>query len=233
MTAPEAISSPAEQARRGEIFSLPHLAEHAARLAADHADARTDGPLRPLLDEFRQTRDDVLAAYASIEAVARERRDLVPAEEWLLDNFHVVEEQLREIVEDLPAGYLARLPRLADGPWAGYPRVYALALDFIAHTDARLDRENLLHYIQRYQAVAPLTIGELWAVPIMLRLGLVENVRRLAYQEVAARAERALADRWADRLFASARERASHAVVILAELATAALRFPTGSSSNC
>ena len=216
----DGVTASAQHAPTGEIFSLPHLAEHAAELATGHTDARPTGPLRPLLDEFRQTRDAVRRAYASIEAVAREQRDLAPAEEWLLDNHHVVEEQLREIVEDLPAGYLVRLPRLADGPWAGCPRVYALALDFIAHTDARLDRENLLQYVQRYQAVAPLTIGELWAVPIMLRLGLVENVRRLAYQEAAARDERALADRWADRLFASARERASHAVVILAELAT-------------
>ena len=92
MTGPEAIPSPDEQARGGDILSLAHLAEHAARLAADHADARLTGPPRPLLDEFRRSRDDLLSAYASIEAVARDRRDLVPAEEWLLDNFHVVEE---------------------------------------------------------------------------------------------------------------------------------------------
>src|SRR4051812_8559804 len=186
MTLPEAAPAGEQQARPGEIFSLPHLAEHAARLGADQADARPTGPLRPLLDEFRRTRDDLLRSHASIQAIARERRDLVPAEEWLLDNFHVIEEQLREIIEDLPVGYLARLPRLADGPWAGYPRVYALVQDFIAHTDARLDRENLLQYIQQYQTSAPLTIGELWAVPIMLRLALVENVRRLTDQEVAA-----------------------------------------------
>ena len=108
MTIPEATPPGAQQARPGEIFSLPHLAEHAARLAADHADARPTGPLRPLLEEFRRTRDDLLRAYASIQAVARERRDLVPAEEWLLDNFHVIKEQLREIVEDLPDVRVAR-----------------------------------------------------------------------------------------------------------------------------
>src|SRR5688572_945173 len=139
MTVSDGVTASAQHASTGEIFSLPHLAEHAAELATGHAGASPDGPLRPLLDEFRQTRDAVLRAHASIEAVARERRDLAPAEEWLLDNHHVVEEQLREIVEDLPAGYLVRLPRLADGPWSGCPRVYVLALDFIAHTDARLD----------------------------------------------------------------------------------------------
>jgi len=214
-------AAPEQRIPSGELFSLPHLTEHAVQLAADHTGARPTGPLRPLLEEFVQIRDDLLHAYASIDAVAQERRDLTPAEEWLLDNYHVLEEQFREIVEDLPVGYLVRLPRLASGPMASCPRVYALALDFIAHTDARLDRENLLQYITSYQEVTQLTIGELWAVPIMLRLGLVENVHRLACQEVEARSERALADRWAERLFESARERASHVVVVLAELATA------------
>ena len=144
----------------------------------------------------------------------------VPAEEWLLDNVHVVRDQLREITEDLPQGYLVKLPRLRASPWAGYPRVYVLALDFIAHTDSRLDPENLLQYILSYQEHAPLTIGELWAIPIMLRLGLVDNLRRLARQEVTARSERARADAWADRLVARARERSAYGVVVLAELAT-------------
>src|SRR6266496_1618851 len=155
MTVPEGVAPPELEPLHGEIYSLPHLAEHAAQLATDHIGARPTGPLRPLLDEFQRTRTDLLTAYETIEAAARERHDLVPAEEWILDNFHVVEDQLREIAEDLPLGYLVRLPRLTGASWAGSPRVYALALDFIAHTDARLDRENLLQYVQSYQAVAP------------------------------------------------------------------------------
>jgi cyclic beta-1,2-glucan synthetase len=112
--------------------------------------------------------------------------DSSPAEEWLLDNSHVVENQLREIEEDLPAGYLRKLSRLAAGPMAGYPRVYALCLDYLRHTDARIERHTLVPYVLAYQAVAPLTIGELWAVPIMLRIGLVLSVGGIAASEVSS-----------------------------------------------
>ncbi|HEY3108928.1 MAG TPA: hypothetical protein VGL23_09260, partial [Chloroflexota bacterium] len=163
-----------------------------------------------------------------LRQVAAGQRDLVPAEEWLLDNFYIVEEQLREIQEDLPVSYLAELPRLADGRLAGRPRVYAIAGDFIAHTDARLDRENLIRYVEGYQEIAPLTIGELWAIPIMLRLALVENLRRLARQERAAREQRDRADAWADRLIAQARERPALVVSVLADLATSGHELDDG-----
>jgi cyclic beta-1,2-glucan synthetase len=204
---------------RAEILSLDQLAEHARAVGASHADARAGAPREPFLEAFQQTRDELVASYRRIDEAARARRELVPAEEWLVDNFHVVEEQLREIVEDLPRGYLKELPHLVDGPRVGRPRVYSLALDFIAHTDARLDRENLRRYVESYQQSARLTIGELWAIPIMLRVGLVENLRRLAHQELASRRERARADDWADRLVAQARERSSDTVIALADLA--------------
>ena len=102
------------------------------------------------------------------------------AAEWLLDNFHIITEALREVRTDLPPGYYDRLPKLAAGPLAGLPRVYWLALELIAHTDSALEEPTLAEFIRAYQAVTPLTIGELWAVPIMLRLVLVENLSRLA-----------------------------------------------------
>src|ERR671930_273367 len=110
-----------------------------------------DGEFVRCLSELAQAREELEAAYHDLQRVAAGKRDLVPAEEWLLDNFHIVEEQLREIEEDLPVSYLAELPRLADGRLAGRPRVYAIAVDFIAHTDARLDRENLVRYVEGYQ----------------------------------------------------------------------------------
>ena len=204
--------SATQEPLRGEIYSLQHLVEHARNLGAEHAAASRAVPAAPLLEEFRRARHDLEAAYEQIESAVRARGDAVPAEEWLLDNVHVVRDQLREITEDLPQGYLVKLPRLGESPWIGYPRVYVLALDFITHTDSRLDPENLLHYILSYQEHAPLTIGELWAIPIMLRLCLVDNLRRLAQQEVTARSERALADQWADRLVARARDRSAQGV---------------------
>ncbi len=148
----------------------------------------------------------LLASYRVIAASIREERAMTPASEWLVDNFHLVEEQLREIREDLPASFYRQLPKLAGGPLHGFPRVYAFAHDFVAHTDSRFDEEALRRFVRAYQRAQPLTIGELWAVAISLRLVLVENLRRLAERMVRSRAARERAEALADRLLGAGRD---------------------------
>src|SRR4029079_13901433 len=134
----------------------------------------------------------------------REGRAISPAAEWLVDDYHIVEEQLREIRQDLPRSYYHELPKLASGELEGYPRIYAVTLALIAHTDSRLDTNTLQRFIAAYQTVAPLSIGELWAVAITLRIALAENLRRLAIAIARARLERDEADKLADKLLETA-----------------------------
>src|SRR5260370_515647 len=119
-------------------------------------------------------------AYRHTGEVAGRNEPLSPDAEWLLDNFYIVADVLRGVRNDLPPAYYRELPRLVRGPLAGYPRVYALSLTLIAHTASSLDEPHITRLARAYQEVAPLTIGELWAVPATLRLGLLENLRRLA-----------------------------------------------------
>ena len=138
--------------------------------------------------------------HTAIGRAAGEGHTVTPAAEWLLDNYHLVEEQIREIRDDLPSGYYRQLPKLADGPFAGYPRVFGIAWAFVAHTDSHFDPDMLCRFVRAYQRVQPLTIGELWAVAITLRIVLVENLRRAAKRIVSSRAARQEADTLADRL---------------------------------
>ncbi len=142
----------------------------------------------------------LLAAYRALTEAIRDERSITPAAEWLVDNFHIVEEQLREIRDDLPADYYRELPKLAEGHLEGYPRVLGLAWAYVAHTDSRFDPDSLSRLVSAYQRVEPLTIGELWAIAISLRILLVENLRRLAEQIVRGRAARQQADELADSL---------------------------------
>lgn len=187
---------------REELFGVERLEEHAASLAS--AQRITSKP--PSVPSLRARLDDnasvLLAAYRANAAELESGGSVVPAAEWLLDNYHLVEEQIREIRDDLPPGYYRQLPKLASGPFAGYPRVFGLAWAFVAHADSHFDPEILCRFIAAYQRVQPLTIGELWAVAITLRIVLVENLRRLADQITAGQQARADADRLADRLLA-------------------------------
>ena len=185
---------------RGELLTVEALVEHAREVALAHGQPSMSVAAAPLRSRFAVARASLRQAYDRLHAAAAESKHVpAPAEEWLLDNAHVVSDQLREIEEDLPSGYLAKLPRLASGEMAGYPRVYALCLDYLRHTDARIELDGLVRYVDAYEDVSVLTIGELWAVPIMLRIGLVLSVMARAAVDDAEEA-RVRADRWSARL---------------------------------
>lgn len=185
---------------RAELFSAERLEQFAEPLAASHLVAPGIRRGVPLLARCRENSEALRRAYDGIGAAIRANEPISPAAEWLVDNFHIVEEQLREIREDLPRGFYRKLPKLAGGPFVSYPRVFAMAFAYVEHTDSRFDPETLCRFIRAYQKVQPLTLGELWAVAISLRLVLVENLRRLADRVMQRRIARAEADALADAL---------------------------------
>src|SRR6202167_1469260 len=189
-----------EEIVRAELFSSDRLEEHAASLAAAQGVTQRRSARHSLGIRLKQNESVLLAAYRAIGAAVGEGRPITPAAEWLLDNYHLVEEQIREIRQDLPPGFYRQLPKLADGPFAGYPRVFGLAWAYVAHSDSRFDPDSLRLFVRAYQRVQPLSIGELWAVAITLRIVLIENLRRAAARIVSGRSARQEADNVADRL---------------------------------
>ena len=202
---------------REELFSVERLEEHARSLAV--AQPVTPKPTKghPLAGRLADNGAVLLDAYRTIARAIDEGRAITPAAEWLVDNYYLVERQIREIRSALPPGYYRQLPKLADGPFAGYPRVFGVAWAFVAHTDSHFDTEMLCRFVRAYQEVQPLTIGELWAVAITLRIVLVENLRRLAELIMHSSAARQEADALADRLLGAGGRAAEPASVVLAE----------------
>ena len=191
-----------------ELFGATRLASHAGILARRHtiAEMPRTGWLRrrergPLLSRLTATEKALIAARDTLAHAAALGTEVSPAGAWLLDNFFIVLEQMPEIRATLPAGYYQELPKLAgDGSLAGYPRIYDIIIELIAHTDGRLDEPSVALMIHEYQRVTALTLGELWAIPAMLRMGYLENIRRMALRAARDVADRALADRWVSRL---------------------------------
>jgi cyclic beta-1,2-glucan synthetase len=200
---------------QAELFSVERLEEHARSLAA--AQMVTPGEMKgaSLAKRLADNETVLLAAYCDIAEAVDAGAAITPAAEWLIDNFHVVEKQIREVRADLPPGYYRQLPKLAGGPLAGYPRVFGVAWAFVAHTDSHFDPEVLRRYLRAYQEVQPLTIGELWAVAITLRIVLVENLRRIAKRVVDSRTGRRTANIVADRLLGTGGRVAEPAEAVL------------------
>jgi cyclic beta-1,2-glucan synthetase len=194
---------------REELFGIERLEQHAQSLASAQTISARPPRVLSLHGRLKDNAQVLLVAYRASAAAVASGTGVVPAAEWLLDNYHLVEEHVRGVREDLPAGYYRQLPKLASGPFAGYPRVFGLAWAFVAHTDSFFDPHTLQRFIDAYQKVQPLTIGELWAVAITLRIVLIENLRRLTDQITAADLARQDAEALADRLFAAGCEQSA------------------------
>ncbi|MFZ2824027.1 glucoamylase family protein, partial [Hydrogenophaga sp.] len=185
---------------RAELFGVERFEQHGRSLGATHR----AGPARfgqatfyPRLQSNVRT---LRAAHQFIALEAIDGNDISPAAEWLLDNFHLIEAQLREIREGLPPRYYRSLPVLQDAPLVGLPRIYGVAWAFVAHTDSAFDETLLVHFLDAYQDARELNQGELWALPTTLRVVLVENLRRLADRIASHKAARELASLCASRI---------------------------------
>ncbi|MBK1709115.1 glycoside hydrolase family 94 protein [Marichromatium gracile] len=208
----------AEPPLRSELFSAVQMEQHGKELAAAHLLMPGHPPDRLLARLTANER--VLQDVCRLLMVAvTENRRIAPAGEWLLDNFYLIEDQIRTAKRHLPKGYSRALPRLRQGFAAGLPRVYDLALESIAHGDGRVDLENLNRFVAAYQRVTTLKLGELWAIPIMLRLALIENLRRVASWIAASRTDQNLADAWADRMLAMAERDPKNLILVIADMA--------------
>ena len=186
------------------LFKPVHLAEHARRLARTQTvepDPSRGRPLRPVV---RQAVGDLTDAYRVLADAGRAGDALTPAAEWFLDNYHLVRDQLREAEASLPRGYYRVLPKLTAGPYQGLPRIYGLLESLASLTDSAVDPAHLRTFVQAYQEVELLTLAELWALPIVLRVVLAERVAALARPMRDARNDHDAAVEWTGKLLAAA-----------------------------
>jgi cyclic beta-1,2-glucan synthetase len=203
---------------RAELFSTDQMERHGKRLANAHQLLPGRQPER-LLSRLAANEAVLRDTYSRLTAAVAANQRVTPAGEWLLDNFFLIEEQIRTARRHLPKGYSRELPTLLEGASAGLPRVYDIALESIAHGDGRLDPDCLRRFVAAYQIVTPLSLGELWAFPIMLRLALIENLRRVAVSIAAGKLDRDLAITWANKLARMARKNPKNLILTIADMA--------------
>jgi len=202
-------------------LSPTQIQEHAQRHAGEQRVDPRPQQTTELLKRLKQSRLWIRQVCAELAAASRLEQKATPAADWILDNEYILEGTARDVLLNLPRSFYQQLPTLAAGPYRGLPCIYALAKDLVSHNELRLDRENILAFIEAHQSVRTLTIGELWAMPQMLRLALSESIQGLAVTALTDLRERELADFWANRLIVANRRDSNQLFATLAELAKA------------
>ena len=188
-----------ENPLRAELFSMDQFELHAKFLAEKHTVSLKKNREK-LLIRLKDNEQILLRTNKMLNEAAKAKNTITPAGEWILDNYYLIEEQIRLAQKFFPKVYSRELPGLSSGPMSGYPRVYDIAMEIVSHGDGRIDVAGLTAFITSYQRVKKLKLGELWAIPIMLRLALIENLRRVSVYMMATQEDRDKADYWANRI---------------------------------
>jgi cyclic beta-1,2-glucan synthetase len=207
-----------EEPLRAELFSSDQMERFGKTLARKHK-------INP-----KPAKDHLLKRLANNEAILLKVRKLLtdsiqnkhpitPAAEWLIDNFYLLEEHIRTAQIHFPKNYSEGLPQLLDGKSTGQTRIYDIAIHIISHSDGKIDIDRLSGFINAYQTNANLELGELWAIPIMLRLALIENIRRVSSRIAIGKIDRNLADYWASQMIDTAGNDAKNLILVIADMA--------------
>jgi len=203
---------------RSELFSADQLEQHGRHLAASHK-LTPKHPQVPLLTRLEANEHVLIGVYNQLTEAVEAKHRITPASEWLIDNFYLIEEQIRTAKSHLPKGYSLELPRLLNGSSAALPRVYDIALEGILYGDGRVDIDSFSRFVAAYQTVTALKLGELWAIPIMLRLALIENICRIAVRIARGRSDRELALSWTDQMTEIAEKDPKSLILVIADMA--------------
>ena len=203
---------------RSELFTEEQLEQHAGAISRKHQ-LITEHPSEQLLKRLAENESILLEVHAALTQAIKNNNRIVPAGEWLLDNFYLIEEQIYTGKKHLPKGYSTGLPQLLKGESAGLPRVYDIAVEIISHSDGHVDLNSLIGFVTAYQNYTFLKLGELWAIPIMLRLALIENLRRLSIQIASDIINKTLANKWADNMIDAADHDPKNLVLVIADMA--------------
>ena len=203
---------------RGELYSSEQNDRHGKILAKSHK-LQVGSSKDQLLGRLEENEKKLLEVRDLLVDVIKSGKTISPAGDWLLDNFYLIEEQVVLAGKHLPKGYSEALPYLAEGVSAGMPRVYDIVLEIISHSDGRIDKDNLSSFISAYQTQTFLTLGELWAIPIMLRLAVIENLRRVSRMIALDTLDNNLAVFWAGKMMDTVRDEPADLILTLADMA--------------
>ncbi len=202
-----------------ELPSSQRLAENAEHLAHELAVSREAKPRGPsFLRRLGETEAALEWANASLTTSTEVHHAFTLSAEWLLDNAYLIREQVTDLRESLPQKQYGELPLIASGPEAGLPRVYQLAAQIVAESGGALELEFIQKFLLAFQATAPLNIAELWALPLMLRLQLLECLRTIAIQVEQQQSQSEEADFWANRFITAVRHSSPRLLRAMEEL---------------
>lgn len=156
-----------------------------------------------LIRKLNRSYGRILKGYEYFDREIRNKREIPAASEWLLDNLYLIEKEYKDIKHNMSGICCRNLPVISNGAFKGLPRVYYLGTKIIDKIDGRINEDALVSYIREYEKKAVLTSAELWALPTMFRMAVIQNISKITESIVFSQTEKTKADKYGDDIINS------------------------------
>lgn len=163
----------------GAIVTIDELEKHALALATDHTVTYKSSLKTYPKDRLKQNFRFITMVYNVLNSHVSMGIDIHPAGEWLLDNYYIIEETVYDTIKQLSKEDYRRLPGLKNGSFSGFARIYELACEITSYTDAKIEEDNIIRFLSKYQTKKNLNMEEIWILPIFLKISIIENIRNI------------------------------------------------------
>lgn len=164
---------------KGALLDKYQLENYLEKMASDHVlqekSSKDTYPIPRLEDNFKT----ITMTYELLNKHLKEEINIHPAGEWLLDNYYIIEEMVKTIQKDLTLKKYTDFVAIASGPYTGFARMYVLATEIVAYTDAKIEAHTLQALLKAYQNKKTLNMEEIWNVGIFLEIAIIENIRNV------------------------------------------------------
>ncbi len=173
-----------------------NILDYAAELGKFHNWLGLKKTGKSLLPTIKEHSSFIKGSYSKINEYYYKTEDLIPAAEWYLDNYYLINGLINELVNDLSKQYESKLLHLAGGDFVEFPRIYSIVSEYMRNSENNFDFQQLKTFIAEYQTEAPLSSAEIWAIPIMLKIIMLERIFYQVERVIYIQKEREFAENW-------------------------------------
>ena len=184
----------------GTMLEKSQLEKHLEKIASSHnttsKSQKDTYPVPQLIENFKTIEE----VYSILNEHLKLGINIHPAGEWLLDNFYIIEETVKQIQKELPLNKYMNFVGISNGEYKGFARIYVLASEIVAYTDNKIERENLEDYLISYQRKKTLSMDEIWNIGVFLQIAIIENITDICAQIYSSQIQKYRAENIAERL---------------------------------
>lgn len=184
----------------GAVLEKNQLEEYLKKIASDHVlQNKSDKETFPI-PRVRENYEFIQIVYKLLNEHIKSDIPIHPAGEWILDNFYIIEKTVKTIAKELTLKKYTNYLGIASGQYKGFARVYVLACEIIAYTDAKIDSDNLADFLRSYQTKNSLSMDEIWSIGMFMQVALIENIRRICEKIYSAQIQKYKVENIIERL---------------------------------